>query len=135
MAVASAGPYASLSAPRSRQMTTPATHQSVFYRPDALPAAQPTASKHKTAQITAKISASLRLSVSDVNFPTMANLRYGGLIRLMFHAQALNINAINRQIADSTSIVFAQNEQAQRMKHNTDRVTWTDNVDFLITAP
>ena len=30
------------SAPRSRQITTPAPHHSVFYRPDALPAAQPT---------------------------------------------------------------------------------------------
>ena len=30
----------------SRQITTPTPHQSVFYRPDALPAAQPTASKH-----------------------------------------------------------------------------------------
>ena len=34
------------SAPRSRQITTPAPHRSVFYRPDALPATQPTASKH-----------------------------------------------------------------------------------------
>jgi len=34
------------SAPRSRQITTPAPHQSVFYMPDALPATQPTASKH-----------------------------------------------------------------------------------------
>ena len=34
------------SAPRSRQITTPAPHYSVFYRPDALPVAQPTASKH-----------------------------------------------------------------------------------------
>ena len=34
------------SAPRSRQITTPAPHHSVFYRPNALPAAQPTASKH-----------------------------------------------------------------------------------------
>jgi len=34
------------SAPRTRQTTTPAPHHSVFYRPDALPAAQPTASKH-----------------------------------------------------------------------------------------
>ena len=32
------------SAPRSRQITTPAPHHSVFYRPDALPAAQPRAS-------------------------------------------------------------------------------------------
>jgi len=30
------------SASRSRQITTPAPHHSVFYRPDALPAAQPT---------------------------------------------------------------------------------------------
>ena len=34
------------SAHRSRQITTPAPHHSVFYRPDALPAAQPTVSKH-----------------------------------------------------------------------------------------
>ena len=34
------------SAPRSRQITTPAPHHSDFYRPDALPAAQPTALKH-----------------------------------------------------------------------------------------
>jgi len=33
-------------APRCRQITTPAPHHSVFYRPDALPATQPTASKH-----------------------------------------------------------------------------------------
>ena len=34
------------SASCSRQITTPAPHHSVFYRPGALPAAQPTASKH-----------------------------------------------------------------------------------------
>jgi len=33
------------SAPRSRQITMPAPHHSVFYRSDALPATQPTASK------------------------------------------------------------------------------------------
>jgi len=33
-------------APRSRQTTTPAPYHSVFYRPDALPTSQPTASKH-----------------------------------------------------------------------------------------
>jgi len=33
------------SAPHSRQIAMPAPHHSVFYRPDALPAAQPTASK------------------------------------------------------------------------------------------
>ena len=46
MAVASAGPYASLHLAPDRQITTPAPHYWVFYRPDALPAAQPTASKH-----------------------------------------------------------------------------------------
>ena len=34
------------SAHRSRQITMPAPHHSIFYRPDALPAAQPTVSKH-----------------------------------------------------------------------------------------
>ena len=34
------------SAPRSRQITMPAPHNSFFYRPDALPATQLTASKH-----------------------------------------------------------------------------------------
>ena len=34
------------SAPRSRQITTPVPHHSVFCRSDDLPAAQPTASKH-----------------------------------------------------------------------------------------
>ena len=34
------------SAPRSRQTTMPASHHSVLYRLDALPAAQPTVSKH-----------------------------------------------------------------------------------------
>ena len=33
-------------APRPRQTTMPAPHHSVFHRPDALPAAQPTALKH-----------------------------------------------------------------------------------------
>jgi len=40
------------SAPRPRQITMPEPHHSVFYRPDALPAAHPTASKqwcHYTA--------------------------------------------------------------------------------------
>ena len=39
------------SAPCSRQITTPAPHHSFFYRPDALPAAQPTASKHWRQQL------------------------------------------------------------------------------------
>ena len=34
------------SVPSSRQITAPAPHHSVFFRPDALPTAQPTASNH-----------------------------------------------------------------------------------------
>jgi len=34
------------SAPRSVQITTPTPQHSIFYRPDALPGAQPTVSKH-----------------------------------------------------------------------------------------
>ena len=34
------------SAPRSRQITMPEPHHSVFYRPYTIPATQPTASKH-----------------------------------------------------------------------------------------
>ena len=52
------------SAPRSRQITTPAPHHSVFYRPDAFPAAQPTASKHwrqKHWRHQQKITLSVRL--------------------------------------------------------------------------
>ena len=43
------------SAPGSRQITMPAPHHSVFYRPDALPATQPTASKHWRQHVTAYI--------------------------------------------------------------------------------
>ena len=42
-------------APRSREITMPTPHHSVFYRLDALPAAQPTASmhwRHKTVIVT-----------------------------------------------------------------------------------
>jgi len=48
VAVASAGPYANHF--HLRQITTPAPHHSIFYRPNALPDAQPTVSKHWNAQ-------------------------------------------------------------------------------------
>jgi len=40
-----------MSAPRSRQTTTPAPHHSVFYRPDALPAAQQRQPSDKMAEM------------------------------------------------------------------------------------
>ena len=42
------------SAPRPIQTTMPAPHHSVFYRPDALPATQPTVSKHQQHQLQTK---------------------------------------------------------------------------------
>ena len=44
--VASGGPYANHLhlTPESRQITTPSPHHSIFYRPDTLPDAKPTAS-------------------------------------------------------------------------------------------
>ena len=44
------------SAPRSRQITMPAPHHSVFYTPDALSAAQPTASKHWRHMLTCTVA-------------------------------------------------------------------------------
>ena len=38
----------------------PAPHRSVFYMPDALPATQPTASKHQTQLTTKLLAASFR---------------------------------------------------------------------------
>jgi len=40
------------SAPRSRQITTPAPHHLIFYRPDALPVSQPTGSKQSKKYLT-----------------------------------------------------------------------------------
>jgi len=53
------------SAPRCRQITTPATDHSVFYRPDALPA-QPTASKHWTDKSVQKHGMIKLLNVKDM---------------------------------------------------------------------
>ena len=52
------------SAPRSRQITTPAPHHSVFYRPDALPAAQPAASRERGG------------NVHDVDVDTFVNIAF-----------------------------------------------------------
>ena len=58
------------SATRSRQITTPAPHHSFFYRPHALPAAQPTASKHwfhKAEQNFTKILRQENIAIQDSN--------------------------------------------------------------------
>ena len=55
------------SAPRFTQITTPAHHHSVFYSPDALPAAQPTASKHWRQQQTHIIKILKTAFIHNVN--------------------------------------------------------------------
>ena len=52
---------------RSRQITTPAPHHSVFYRPDAVPDAQPTASKHWRQQLTAHAPNHIGCECKSVN--------------------------------------------------------------------
>ena len=57
------------SAPRSRQIAMPVPHHSSFYRPDALPAAQPTTSKHVSRnlpEISCGIRPTSRRCASDV---------------------------------------------------------------------
>ena len=57
------------SAPHSRQLTMPAPHYSGFSRPDALPAAQPTASKHwrpKHTTYTWSLNLDSRLGISII---------------------------------------------------------------------
>ena len=54
------------SAPRSRQITTPAPHHSVFYRPDVLPAAQPTVSKHRRLNH----ALGTKIQISSLNIPS-----------------------------------------------------------------
>ena len=56
----------SKSAPNSRQITTPAPHHSVFYRLDALPAAQPTVSKHwRQAKLWRQIQYTIFMSLKN----------------------------------------------------------------------
>ena len=58
------------SAPRSRQITMPAPHLSVFYRPDALHAAQPTASKHWRHNYNSNSISNTNNSISNTNNTT-----------------------------------------------------------------
>ena len=68
------------SAPRSRQITMPAPQHSVIYRPDALPAAQPTASNHWRRQLPSvpvasalcNVYNSFSLQISNILFSWMA---------------------------------------------------------------
>ena len=82
------------SAPRSRQITTPVPRHSVFYRPDALPAAQPTASKHRRLPILKNCEDRLRVFSSNcagINSKTRKHFRQLG-------SSIVNRNGAIRQI-------------------------------------
>ena len=61
-------------APRSRQITMPSPHHSVFYRPDAIPAAQPTASKSWRQQHCRQVCSMLKYVVCSVTLSVISNL-------------------------------------------------------------
>jgi len=67
--------YANLHLAPDRQITMPAAHHSVFYRPGALPAAQPTVSKHRRQIIVIEKcpEKSFRLSVNYCRTNTRKN--------------------------------------------------------------
>ena len=54
-------------APCSRQITMPAPHHSIFYRPDARPDAQPTASEHWSLHSWAKIQIHKQQKLQYIN--------------------------------------------------------------------
>ena len=56
------------SAPRSRQITMPACHHSVYYRLDAFPVAQPTASKHWRQTMVIQLAIKCEHPVRSSNF-------------------------------------------------------------------
>jgi len=66
------------SAPRYRQITMPAPHHSVFYRPDALPAAEPTVSKHwrqKTMYFTIYLTQTVQVNCNKIQ-STFGDMRH-----------------------------------------------------------
>ena len=87
------------SAPRSRQITMPAPHHSVFYRPDDLSAAQPTASVH------------WRHSVISVNFPTSPLLI--SLLHAACMTQSMKLAPCRRRVA--------QHRRRERVSRAADR--------------
>ena len=86
MAAASAGPYASISTLYNHASTPPLS----FYRPHALPAAQPTVSKHSRQAVFATKEAEQReLSVSLVPALVVVNLAAS---IVMFLLQLFNLS-------------------------------------------
>jgi len=108
------------SAPGSRQITTPAPHQSVFYRPDALPAAQPTASKH-WRQIQYWIK-------RVVNWSTRASPRRGNTARSSLGCERTFVKRCCFNVADYDVIQTA----VCASKHTASRESWVGFADIRL---
>jgi len=112
------------SAPRSRQITMPVPHHSVFYRPDALPAAQPTASKHYTITTTQIISRQReclypgmkactderRTQKHELQYPVFCDFRIQGLSRIFSKTSQGPVwdNCAHSERHFSTPLVYMQ---------------------------
>jgi len=75
------------SAPCSRQTNTPAPHHSVFYRPNALPAIQPTASKHWRQMLHLNMLNKLECSHHLATMAVYCNIWLRNLSFLDFHSK------------------------------------------------
>jgi len=91
------------SASCSRQITTPAPHRSVFYRPDALPATQPT-SKHWRHEFSYKQTENYTQSIT-------ANVQMNSLTIKIFQNQQIifqgpDLQNISWQSYDNTKVTI-----------------------------
>ena len=84
------------SAPQSRQITTPAPHHSVFYRPDALPVAQPTASKHWRHHYDIRLPVFTWAPGADVSQATHEQTSYVYDTSLIYRKKPYNKNSKTR---------------------------------------
>jgi len=82
------------SAPRSRQKTTPVPNHSVFYRPDALPVAQPTVSKNWR-----QLNSSTEQNANSLHKFSSVNI----VLTLIFQALTFLIPGINTDPEDISS--------------------------------
>jgi len=125
------------SAPCSWQIATPASHHSVFYRPDALPAAQPTASKHwredfPTYSVT-KIARHAKITFPTVKLFPAASTKFreiSSISRSNFKFQ--KISRISPCECRQKSTISQQNTVAETVRSSTLLTTtlsnsWTDD--------
>jgi len=116
------------SAPRSRQITTPAPHHSVFYRPDALPAAKPTASKH-WRQLTLKG----KLTWLLVAFRSLKQ-KLKSIFELKLHKNVFTLNEQKLEIYNCHELKWTKIKQKQVNQRRTERLRHTLAASVLLPS-